>query len=84
MIEGMRALGLCLGCSNALEIVSRDSVLTMGRCCWQRDIECHRLNRHWPGCSMGEDVFSQEPVCTNLVPGTPSVVVNTLLIIKPK
>ena len=67
----MRALGLCLECSNALEIITVDPVMIQGRCCYQ-EIECVRLNRHWPSCKANEDVFSLKPVCNKLVVGSPT------------
>ena len=66
----MRALGLCLECANALEIISIDSVITPGRCCPQ-EVECVRLNRHWPACKLGEDVFSFNP-CARSTTGYPT------------
>ncbi len=67
----MRALELCLNCSNALEIITIDPVVTPGRCCPQ-EVECVRLHRHWPACIEGEDVFSSLPVCDKLKIGSPT------------
>lgn len=69
----MRALGLCLECSNALEVVTIESVMTPGRCCPQ-EVECVRLHRHWPSCKANKDVFSDEPVCEKLEIGSPTKV----------
>lgn len=68
---GLRALELCLECSNAIEVITVDSVMTPGRCCPQ-EVECVHLNRHWPGCKVGEDIFSREPVCNQLATGSPT------------
>ena len=70
-MSGIRALGLCLECSNAIEFITLDSVLTPGKCCPQ-EVECVRLGRHWPACKLGEDVFSDKQVCDKLVIGSPT------------
>ena len=67
----MRALNLCLECSNALEIITIDPVITPGKCCPQ-EVECVRLHKHWPACIKGEDVFSGLPVCEKLTAGSPT------------
>lgn len=55
----LRALGLCLECDNAIEMITSDPV-------------CGHLNRHWPACTAGENVFSKEPACSKLTPGSPA------------
>ncbi|GEM_PF-6520259 len=70
-MSGVRALGLCLECSNAIELITLDSVLTFGKCCTP-EVECVRLSRHWPVCKAGEDVFSDKSVCDKLVVGSPT------------
>lgn len=77
----MRALELCLNCVNALEIKSNDLVLTPAKCCWQKDVECSRLKRHWPGCKAGENVFSEESACASFLSGVPCEVFVPLTII---
>lgn len=72
-MRNMRALDLCLECSNALEVITEDSVTTPGRCCPQ-EVECVRLHRHWPACALGKDVFSDLPVCDKLTVGSPTKV----------
>jgi len=78
----MRALDLCLECSNALEIITQDPVTTPGRCCPQA-VECVQLSRHWPVCKAGEDVFSSEPVCNQLAIGSPTKVFPIFRIVAP-
>lgn len=58
-------------CSNAIELITLDPVLTPGRRC-QQEVECVRLYRHWPGCKAGEDVFSNKSVCDKLETGSPT------------
>ncbi|MDO8676249.1 MAG: hypothetical protein Q7K16_01185 [Candidatus Azambacteria bacterium] len=70
-MSGIRALELCLECSNAIETITLDSILTPGKCCRQ-EVKCVRLSRHWPACRAGEDVFSEKPVCDKLVVGSPT------------
>lgn len=60
-------------CSNALEVITADPVITPGRCCPQ-EVECVRLNRNWPSCALGEDVFSGLQVCDKLTIGSPKKV----------
>ena len=69
----IRALYLCLECSNAIEVITVDPVITPGRCCPQ-EVECVHLNRHWPACVAGEDVFSDKSVCEKLTAGSPTKV----------
>jgi len=78
----MRALDLCLECSNALEIITVDSVITLGKCCPQ-EVECTRLHRHWPACKAGEDVFSAIPACDKMITGLPTKVFPLFRIIAP-
>lgn len=77
----MRALDLCLECINALEIITIDPVVTPGKCCPQ-EVECVRLHRHWPGCRVGEDVFSIDSACDKVITGSPVKVFPTFRIIK--
>jgi len=82
MALSVRALDLCLACDNALEIITIDPVITPGRCCPQ-EVECVRLHRHWPSCKAGENVFSDESVCNQLVNGSPTIVFPQFKIIPP-
>lgn len=67
----MRALELCLECSNALEIITIDPVTIPGQCCY-KEVECVRLNKHWPSCKANKDVFSSLAVCDKFKIGLPT------------
>lgn len=81
-ISGIRALGLCLSCRNARELVTQDPVKLPGEYLAE-EVACLRLKKHWPDCVAGEEVFSTQLVCANFVIGSPLQVFNPLRIVAP-